>query len=294
MTPASLPKTLVNSVGMKFALIPAGAFLMGSPSEEKRRSKDEEQHEVEITKTFYLGVFEVTQQQWRAVMGSNPSSFNPDGVGGDTQDFPVESVSWPDVQSFLERLAAREEEKKGGRKYRLPTEAEWEYACRGGASDYQVFHYGNSLSSAQANFNGNYPYEAAPGPYLERPSKAGSYEPNGFGLYGHAWQRLGMVCRLVRQGLLQEEPATRPCRAFRGLGSCDPGRQLGLFRPALSVGLAQWHRAGEPVRVPRLSRRPGSVGIGQGRRGETEGATRPGPAELGREGRRWHRPCGYS
>jgi formylglycine-generating enzyme required for sulfatase activity len=173
----------VNSIGMKFALIPAGTFLMGSPQQEKRRSKDEEQHEVEIARPFYLGVFEVTQKQWRAVMGNNPSSFNPDRVGSNTDDFPVESVSWPEVQTFLEQLTAREEEKKAGRKYRLPTEAEWEYAARSGAAEYQIFHYGNSLSSTQANFNGNYPYEADEGPYLERASQVGSYEPNYFGLY---------------------------------------------------------------------------------------------------------------
>lgn len=181
----------VNSIGMKFALIPAGTFLMGSPPEEKRRSKDEEQHEVEITRPFYLGVFAVNQKQWQAVMGSNPSSFNPEHVGSNTDDFPVESVSWPDVQSFLEKLASLEEEKKAGRTYRLPTEAEWEYACRGGAAAYQVFHYGNSLTSTQANFNGNYPYEAAPGPYLERTSRVGSYQPNSFGLYdmhGNVWE----------------------------------------------------------------------------------------------------------
>ena len=181
----------MNSIGMKFALIPAGTFLMGSPQEEKQRSKDEEQHEVEITKPFYLGVFEVTQKQWRTVMGNNPSSFNPERVGGNTDDFPVENVSWPEVQTFLENLSALEEEKKEGRKYRLPTEAEWEFACRGGAAEYQVFHQGNSLSSTQANFNGCYPYEAAPGPYLERPSKVGSYEPNRFGLFdmhGNVWE----------------------------------------------------------------------------------------------------------
>src|ERR1700740_1838690 len=108
MATASLPKTVVNSIGMKFALIPAGTFRMGSPQEEKRRSKDEEQHEVEITRPFYLGVFEVTQKQWRAVMGSNPISFNPDRVGSNTDDFPMENVSWQDVQTFLEKLAALE------------------------------------------------------------------------------------------------------------------------------------------------------------------------------------------
>jgi len=198
MTTASLPKTVVNSLGMKFALIPAGAFLMGSPQEEKQRSKDEEQHEVLITRPFYLGVYPLTQGQWRAVMGNNPSCCCATGGGKeevqgmDTDDFPVENVSWEDAQEFLGKLVALGEEREVGRQYRLPAEAEWEYASRGGASDYQVFHYGNVLSSTQANFNGNYPYGgAAKGPYLERTSKVGSYEPNSFGLYdmhGNVWE----------------------------------------------------------------------------------------------------------
>jgi formylglycine-generating enzyme required for sulfatase activity len=126
---------------------------------------------VEITRPFYLGVFPVTQGQWRAVMGKNPSTFcatggGPEQVQGmNTDDFPVENVSWEDAQAFLGKLAALGKEQEAGRQYRLPTEAEWEYACRGGASAYQVFHYGNSLSSTQANFNGNYPYNAPEGPY---------------------------------------------------------------------------------------------------------------------------------
>jgi formylglycine-generating enzyme required for sulfatase activity len=192
MTTVSPPKSLVNSIGMTFALIPAGTFLMGSPQEEKQRSKDEEQHEVEITRPFYLGVFEVTQKQWREVMGSNPSSLNRDRVGSDTDDCPVESVSWHDAVAFCEALSSRPEEKAAGRKSRLPAEAEWEYACRGGAVEHQAFHYGNSLSSTQANFNGDYPYGGATrGAYLERTTKVGSYEPNAYGLYdmhGNVWE----------------------------------------------------------------------------------------------------------
>jgi formylglycine-generating enzyme required for sulfatase activity len=196
---------------MKFAPIPAGTFLMGSPQEETRRSKDEGQHEVEISRPFHLGVFEVTQGQFRQVLGYNPSSFAGDGKGlegvkyaqepgggrdqvkdlGGTDDFPVENVSWDEAVEFCRRLSALEPEKAPGRQYRLPTEAEWEDACRGGAAEYQVFHYGNALSSTQANFNGNYPYGAARGPYLERTCKVGSYEPNRFGLYdmhGSVWE----------------------------------------------------------------------------------------------------------
>jgi formylglycine-generating enzyme required for sulfatase activity len=194
---ASLPKSVVNSIGMKFALIPAGTFLMGSPPEEKRRSKDEEQHEVVITRPFYLGVNPVTQAQWQAVMGNNPSHFCTTGGGKDdvrgldTSDLPVESVSWEDATEYLKKLSALKQEVEAGRAYRLPTEAEWEYSCRGGASEYQVFHYGNSLSSTQANYNGTIPYETPPGPYLERTSRVGSYEPNGFGVFdmhGNVWE----------------------------------------------------------------------------------------------------------
>ncbi len=186
----SLPGEIVNSIGMKFAKIPAGKFVMGSPQSEAERREDEgPQHEVEITKAFYLGVYPVTQAQWRAVMGSNPSWFSASGegkdsvAGMDTDDFPVESVSWEDAQEFLERLSAQAKNQGKSWKYRLPSEAEWEYACRGGARSYQVFHFGDTLSSTQANFDGNYPYGGAPkGAYLERTSKVGTYPANGFGL----------------------------------------------------------------------------------------------------------------
>jgi formylglycine-generating enzyme required for sulfatase activity len=193
-----IEREIVNSIGMKFAMIRPGRFLMGSPAGEAERGNDEQQHEVAITRPFYLGVFPVTQAQWRAVMGNNPSYCCATGGGKDsvrgmnTDDFPVEQVSWEDAQSFLDALAALKKEREAGRKYRLPTEAEWEYSCRGGASSYQIFHFGNSLSSTQANFDGRYPYGgAAAGPYLGRTCKVGSYKPNAFGLYdthGNVWE----------------------------------------------------------------------------------------------------------
>jgi formylglycine-generating enzyme required for sulfatase activity len=134
---------------------------------------------VEIRRPFYLGVFPVTQAQWQAVMGSNPSWFSPTGNGKeqvkglDTSDFPVEQVSWEDAQAFLERLTALPQEKEQGWQYRLPSEAEWEYSCRAGASSSTAFHFGSSLSSTQANFN--YPYGGAEkGPYLMRPCRKGT------------------------------------------------------------------------------------------------------------------------
>src|SRR5205085_2732434 len=130
---------------------------------------------------FYLGVHQVTQGQWKAVMGSNPSHFGRDGEGKDEVEgvsdadldlFPVESVSWPDAQDFLKKLAALNEEARNGREYRLPSEAEWEYACRGGHLIEETikdrhtlpFHFEqptSSLHSSQANFDRNYPYGGA-------------------------------------------------------------------------------------------------------------------------------------
>jgi uncharacterized protein (TIGR02996 family) len=181
---------LTNSIGMRLALVPAGKFLMGSPDKEKERSDDEgPRHEVEISQAFYLGVFPVTQEQYQKVMGKNPSWFSAKGEGKDevkgldTSEFPVEQVSWHDAKKFCKKLSALPQEKEKKRLYRLPTEAEWEYACRGGRAG-QPFHFGASLSSTQANFNGNNPYGGADkGPYLVRTCKVGGYPANAFGLH---------------------------------------------------------------------------------------------------------------
>ena len=186
--PAAPPKEITNAIGMKLALIPAGKFLMGSPKDEKDRSSNEEQHEVSITKPFYLGVYEVTQAEYEKVMGKNPSYFSPKGDAQDsvkdmeTGQFPVERVSWDDAVAFCKKLSELPEEKKAGQVYRLSTEAEWEYACRAGTKT--PFHYGDSLSSKQANFNCNFPYgRGDKGPNLEKTAKVGTYAPNAFGLY---------------------------------------------------------------------------------------------------------------
>jgi formylglycine-generating enzyme required for sulfatase activity/predicted Ser/Thr protein kinase len=189
---------LTNSIGMKLTYIPPGTFSMGSPKEEKDRSEEEEQHEVELTKGFYLGVYEVTQEEYENLMSENPSEFSSKGdgkakvAGVDTSRFPVERVSYEDAVKFCAKLSEMPEEKQKKRVYRLPTEAEWEYACRGGAASKTPFFFGNSLSSDLANFDGNYPYGgAAKGNDLERTCKVGSYKPNGFGLYdmhGNVWE----------------------------------------------------------------------------------------------------------
>jgi formylglycine-generating enzyme required for sulfatase activity len=219
-------KMLTNSIGMKLVLIPAGKFTIGSTEAERKDvlalikqkkmpdwlKAEGPQHQVEISKAFYLGACEVTQKQFKDVMGYNPSYFSSSGKakegigylfwkpgggkdkvkGLDTDDFPVENVSWEEASTFLDKLSALPEEKKNGRQYRLPTEAEWEYACRGGASAYQTFHYGNSLSSSQANFDGNYPFGGADkGKCPQRTCKVGSFVPNPWGLHdmhGNVWE----------------------------------------------------------------------------------------------------------
>jgi formylglycine-generating enzyme required for sulfatase activity len=190
-SPVLVRRQITSSIGMKLVLIPAGKFLMGSPTDEKDRNRDEPQHEVEITKPFYLGVCEVTQKQYRQIMGANPSCFSPDGDGKelvkglDTDDFPVDNVLWTEASDFCKKLSAVAAEKKAGRVYRLPTEAEWEYACRAGTTT--PFYFGNSLSPAAANV-GLPPNDTGA---LGRTCKVGSYRPNAWGLYdmhGNVWE----------------------------------------------------------------------------------------------------------
>jgi predicted Zn finger-like uncharacterized protein len=198
--PAALPPCpeYVNSVGMRFKLLPPGRFLMGSPPDEEGRNADEMPHEVHLSHAFGIGVYPVTQAQYAQVMGRNPSWFTAWGGGkdlvadADTGHLPVESISWDEAMEFCRRLSALAEEKRSGCRYRLPTEAEWEYACREGGRARAAFHCGSALSAAQANFDGRYPYGgAARGQAVGRPTPVGSYPPNGVGLYdlhGNIWE----------------------------------------------------------------------------------------------------------
>ena len=154
--------------------------MMGSPSEEPDRDSDETQHKVTISRPFLMQATEVTQGQWKAVMGDNPSNFKDCG-----DDCPVENVSWDDIQEFIKKL-----NKMTDREYRLPTEAEWEYACRAGTAS--PFNTGKCLSSDQANYDGNYPLTGCPkGKYREKTMAVGSFQPNAWGLYdmhGNVWE----------------------------------------------------------------------------------------------------------
>jgi formylglycine-generating enzyme required for sulfatase activity len=165
------PKNFTNSIGMKFVWIPAGNFRMGSPKEKKEMGKDESQHKVTLTKGFYMGVYTVTQDEWQAVMGKNPSFFKGE------KNLPVEKVSGDDCQEFIKKL--REKDKK---LYRLPTEAEWEFACRAGTTT--PFHFGKTISTDQANYNGDFTYgNGKKGVKREKSTPVGSFPANAWGLH---------------------------------------------------------------------------------------------------------------
>jgi formylglycine-generating enzyme required for sulfatase activity len=176
-----------GGVKMKFVLIPPGRFRMGSPEGEEGHSKEEQLHTVRLTKPFYLGKYPVTQAQYKALTGENPSHFKG-------EDLPVEEVTWIDCDGFGKKMTER---RKDGSLYRLPTEAEWEYSCRGGRAVSMAFGIGDgkSLNSSQANFDGNYPYGgASKGVYREKTTPVGNFQANVFGLYdmhGNVWQWCG-------------------------------------------------------------------------------------------------------
>jgi formylglycine-generating enzyme required for sulfatase activity len=155
-----------NGLGMEFVRIAPGSFEMGSPSGETGRGSDETQHRVTLTRGYYLQTTEVTQGQWKAVMGSNPSRFSSCG-----DVCPVENVSWDDVQSFISKLNA-----KGRGTYRLPTEAEWEHACRAGTTTAR--QWGEGIGSGNANCGGcgsRWDYKGT--------APVRSFAPNAWGLY---------------------------------------------------------------------------------------------------------------
>lgn len=202
-------KTHTNSIGMEFVLIPAGSFMMGADKNFEDASDSETpKHKVTISKPFYLGKYEVTQAQWAAVMGGNPSQFKG-------RSNPVDSVSWDDVQVFIKRLNAKE----GGNRYRLPAEAEWEYAARAGTES--TYSFGDDADSL-----GQYAwYDGNSG---EKTHPVGQKQPNAWGLYdmhGNVWEWVqdwyGENYYRRSPGTDPKGPSTGSYRMARGGGWAD-------------------------------------------------------------------------
>ena len=152
-----------NSLGMQFVMIPPGEFMLGSSPDERWRHDNEFKHRVRISRSFLLGTTEVTQKEWLSVISANPSYFKGD-------DLPVDSISWKEAVEYCHRLSDKE-----GRRYRLPTEAEWEYACRAGTS--RAFYTGDSIGANQANLT------TMGGSYTGQTLPVGSFPANPWGLY---------------------------------------------------------------------------------------------------------------
>jgi formylglycine-generating enzyme required for sulfatase activity len=190
---ASAPRSVIpvqpppqHSIPENFVRIQGGTFAMGSPASEFGRDHDEVRHQVTVS-SFYISQYEVTQAEYQAVMGTNPSKFRGDNL-------PVENVSWFDAVNYCNERSRREgltpayrvdgenvSRNRGAAGFRLPTEAEWEYACLAGANT--PFSTGNTITTDQANYNGD-PYNNSPkGTYREKPMAVGSFAPNAWGLY---------------------------------------------------------------------------------------------------------------
>jgi formylglycine-generating enzyme required for sulfatase activity len=193
---AQNPKDITSSNGIRFKFVPAGSFKMGSPTSENGSEDDERQHDVIISKSFYLSAYEVTQEQYSKVMGENPSRFQGENAADripakkdpqtdrtiedekiipkDTSAFPVERVSWEEAVEFCKRLSDLPDERNAGRTYRLPREAEWEYACRAGTETAYFFGDNATAISQYAWYEKN---------SSSHPHPVGTKKPNGFGIY---------------------------------------------------------------------------------------------------------------
>ena len=237
-----LEREIAPGVNMVFRLIPPGTFQMGSPEDEAFHNADEILHTVEITKGFYLGKFEITQKQWLAVMGSNPSYCNEALMKRDTSEFPVDQVNYPDLLSFCEKLRQGR-----GLPVRAPTEAEWEYACRAGTTT--------------PSWMGPVPRDNQ-GRFLEgHQDPVGTYLPNPFGLHdvsGNVWEWCSDF-----YGPFTKDPAkdpvgqkTGPYRIMRGGPWNDSwGPRRSAFRFKLPDDL-RWNRHGARLVLPLESAKP--------------------------------------
>ncbi|WP_211206989.1 formylglycine-generating enzyme family protein [Thiothrix nivea] len=209
---ADLP---ISNIPQRFRWIEPGTFLMGSPeSEPERWAERETQHQVTLTQGFWLADTTVTQAQWQAVMGNNPSNFK------DAPNNPVEQISWNDAQAFIKKL----NQQTPGLQAKLPTEAEWEYACRAGTIT--PFSFGDNITPEQVNYAGNYPHAGGKkGLYRKQTVLVKSLPSNPWGLYemhGNVWE----WCQDVWQEKLPAEPVTDPKGVAGGDKEAGVGRVL--------------------------------------------------------------------
>jgi len=234
LPPAALAKIppLRNSIGVELKLLPGGGFTMGQAGGES----DETPHQVTLTKPVYIGVYEVTNAQWKRVMGSVPSHWQD-------ADRPVEQVSWEDAVEFCRKLSALPAERQAGRVYRLPTEAEWEYACRAGTDTKYSFGDDESRLDEYGWYDGNSGNQTHP---------VGKKKPNGWGLFdmhGNVWEWCSDLYGEYPKGAVTDPqgPSGASARVFRG-GSwlstaryCRSANRSGSgpsFRPSLGFRLA--------------------------------------------------------
>lgn len=253
----------VANVVQRLRWVPPGSFWMGSPEQETGRCEDEgPRHRVTISRGFWLGDTACTHTLWLAVVGSKSSSFDSDL---DSPKHPVECVSWRDVQWFLHRLR----EHLPGAEPALPTEAEWEYACRAGTES--AFSFGNSLDSGQANFDGNQPYGIGKkGPARAHTVPVGSFAPNAWGLHemhGQVWEWCADVVPrkytanpVVDPGDLSE-PSREGLRSVRGGSWLNGGRSARSAQRSSS--LASWQAGANGFRI---ALRSGDQGLTQWQR----------------------------
>ncbi|MCP4702684.1 MAG: formylglycine-generating enzyme family protein, partial [Gammaproteobacteria bacterium] len=169
----------IRGVVQRMRQIEPGRFMMGSPESEAKRDDDEHLHEVTLTRGFWLAETACTQALWQAIMGENPSHFKG-------EEKPVERVSWEDAQKFILQL----NEEKPGLALKLPSEAEWEYACRAGTDT--PFWFGDNITPEQVNYDGNYPYAGGKkGRYRKETVDVKALPCNSYGLYqmhGNVWE----------------------------------------------------------------------------------------------------------
>ena len=205
-------------IGLEMVLISGGKFQIGSPISEAERSESESPRHIVNISAFFMSRFPITQRQWKVLMDNNPAIFIGNG------DRPVETVSWDDVQVFCQKLVERT-----GKPYRLPSESEWEYACRAGTLT--AFGFGETIAANLANYNGAVPYKYAPqGISNFSTTEVGTYPANAFGLHdlhGNVWEWCADTWHddydlLPKDGTAWTQGGDRSCRVVRGGSWRDP------------------------------------------------------------------------